>query len=248
MPPRTSRAAAKKVAAPKVKKARSDKHKQAKKAARAAAALPVSVAPGRPTKFAVSYVIFHPDDTPVSPSARRILLVQRPADDPNLPNAWGLPAGMHEPSSASLRASKCDQIDASALGGPKSEWEKSLQLSVKQKLGLAGVSVVRETATGCLARGDYDLVMRQWIVEVTAEAKREGIGRLPIASAAEVERRVVVPQPVAGVTQYQRWRWGTRDELLAAANQGSLCSRLFLEYAGAVPKGFYENAIEERGK
>jgi 8-oxo-dGTP diphosphatase len=37
-----------------------------------------------------------------------------------------------------------------------------------------------------------------------------------------------VPQDVAGVTQYRAWRWGRAEDLREAAENGSLCSRLFL--------------------
>lgn len=40
----------------------------------------------KPVKYAVAFVIYNQDHT-------KFLIVKRPADDPDLPNVWGLPAG-----------------------------------------------------------------------------------------------------------------------------------------------------------
>ncbi|MEX0920125.1 MAG: NUDIX domain-containing protein [Candidatus Pacearchaeota archaeon] len=40
----------------------------------------------KPIKYAIAFVIYNQDRT-------KFLIVQRPSDDDNLPDAWGLPAG-----------------------------------------------------------------------------------------------------------------------------------------------------------
>jgi hypothetical protein len=38
-----------------------------------------------------------------------------------------------------------------------------------------------------------------------------------------------VDRPVRGATRYVDWKWAAADELVPAAEKGSLCARLFLE-------------------
>lgn len=118
-----------------------------------------------------------------------VLIVQRPADDDDLPNAWGLPA-------ASL--------------GPDESWEDAVRRAASGKLGIE-VGVGRMLREGETARQGYTLRMRLYEARVLAGEPH-------------------VPQPDADVTQYQAWQWGAAADLLPAAEQGSLCSRLYLAH------------------
>ena len=120
-----------------------------------------------------------------------MLLVQRPADDEDLPLAWGLPA-------ASL--------------APGESWPDAIRRAAGDKLGLdvEPGEVLRE---GSLERESYRLEMRLYDARI-------------LAGAPDVDRDVV------GVTRYAAWRWGAAAELWAAAERGSLCGRLYLEWAG----------------
>jgi 8-oxo-dGTP diphosphatase len=117
----------------------------------------------------------------------RVLIVQRPADDEDLPHVWGLPA-------------------ASLTDGES--WEDAALRAGAQKLGVA-LELEGVLGTGSRQREAYRLDMRLY-----AAAIRSGVP--------------AVPQPDASVTQYQAWRWGTKEDLQPAADRGSLCSRLFL--------------------
>ncbi len=68
----------------------------------------------------------------------RVLVVQRPADDEDLPNAWGLPA-------ASLRAGE--------------SWQAAVRRAGRAKLGVE-LSVLKELRRGSLERAGYTLEMR----------------------------------------------------------------------------------------
>jgi len=139
-------------------------------------------APARAVKRSVSFAIFRPGDR------AEVLVVQRPPDDEDLPNAWGLPAG-------------------SLL--PGEDWADAVRRAGRDKLGVE-LSVGDELNRGFLERPAYTLEMR-------------------LLEAGIVTGEPRVPQSLAGVTQYQAWRWGTGETLVAAAERGSLCSRLFLE-------------------
>ena len=168
------------------------------------------MASAKPKQYAVSYLYY--GDSTVAEGAssqehRPFLIVQRPANDANLPNAWGLPAGMCTPSSGAAGAEPTDE-----------DWCSAVVLSGHQKLGVA-LEVGALVGEGELERNDYVLHMRQY--EVTLDAAKNAAGAAPI-----------VPQPVAGVTQYQQWRWGAPEELKLAASKGSLCSQLYLRRVG----------------
>lgn len=120
----------------------------------------------------------------------RVLLVQRPPDDEDLPLAWGLPA-------ASLRAGE--------------SWESAVERAAREKLGIE-VDLGGRLAEGHLDRPGYRLEMRLY-------------------GASIARGRPAVPQTTPGVTQYVAWRWGPPAELAPAAGAGSLCSRLYLEWA-----------------
>ncbi|HEX9106182.1 MAG TPA: NUDIX domain-containing protein [Longimicrobiales bacterium] len=79
----------------------------------------------------------------------------------------------------------------------------------RDKLGV-GLEVGDELNRGSLDRASYTLEMRLLEARIVAGEPR-------------------VPQAVAGVTQYQAWRWGSPEDLAPAAARGSLCSRLFIE-------------------
>lgn len=72
------------------------------------------------------------------PKGEQVLIVQRPADDEDLPSAWGLPA-------ATLREGE--------------EWEAAVKRAGMEKLGVE-LEVVKELQRGSLERGDYTLEMR----------------------------------------------------------------------------------------
>lgn len=83
-------------------------------------------------KQSVSVAIFDPSDR------NRILVVQRPADDEDLPNVWGLPA-------SSLR--------------PGESFEDAVIRTGIEKLGVQ-LRVVRELNRGVTSRRGYTLEMR----------------------------------------------------------------------------------------
>jgi 8-oxo-dGTP diphosphatase len=68
----------------------------------------------------------------------QVLIVQRPADDEDLPSAWGLPA-------ASLQ--------------PGESWEAAARRAGREKLGVE-LDVVAELKRGSLDRASYTLEMR----------------------------------------------------------------------------------------
>ena len=80
----------------------------------------------------MSVAIFDPSDR------NRILIVQRPQDDEDLPNVWGLPA-------SSLR--------------PGESFEDAVVRTGREKLGVE-LMVVRELNRGVTSRNDYTLEMR----------------------------------------------------------------------------------------
>ena len=115
-------------------------------------------------------------------------MVRRPADDEDLPNAWGLPA-------ASLRGAE--------------SWEDAVERAAREKLGVRVVpgAVLNE---GTKARQAYRLHMRLY-------------------EAAIAEGDIELDDPSNRGTRYVEWKWGEGTLLLPAAEQGSLCCRLFLE-------------------
>lgn len=118
-----------------------------------------------------------------------LLLVQRPSDDEDLPDVWGLPA-------ATLAADET-HVDTALRAG-------------RDKLGieLAVGAVLHE---GSKVRDGYRLEMKLLEAGIRHGTPRTDTGVHD------------------GTTRYQAWRWGTASELRAAAEQGSLCSRLALE-------------------
>jgi hypothetical protein len=178
-----------------------------------------SMAEPRKYQFAVSLVIRHPDDT------TRFVVVQRPATDANLPNAWGLPAGM-------VPAPEPPQ---------DSDFDAAVITAGVQKMGLNLRLDGPAKGESSLERPGYTLVMRQY--EAVPVGRAEGScapvdGGAAVMDTASGEGFVlpIVPQPqYASVTQYQAWRWGTLSDLSEAAAKGSLCSRMLLARSGQYP-------------
>jgi ADP-ribose pyrophosphatase YjhB (NUDIX family) len=103
-------------------------------------------------KQSVSVVVFDPGDR------NRILVVQRPADDGDLPNVWGLPA-------SSLR--------------PGESFEEAVVRTGREKLGVE-LRVVRELNRGTTSRRDHTLEMRLYEAvishgEVRVPQSHEGV-------------------------------------------------------------------------
>ncbi|HSJ26368.1 MAG TPA: NUDIX domain-containing protein [Longimicrobiales bacterium] len=84
----------------------------------------------------------------IQPPARSagVLLVQRPSDDEDLPNVWGLPA-------------------ASLL--PGETWEDAVRRAAHDKLGV-DVTVGPLLLEGTRARPGYELAMRLYAAAITA--------------------------------------------------------------------------------
>jgi 8-oxo-dGTP diphosphatase len=91
-------------------------------------------------------------------------------------------------------------------------FEEAVVRSARDKLGVK-VRVVRMQNEGEIQRKGHLQHMQEY--EVALE-----------------DGELHVPQSVTNVTQYVEWKWGSADDLLEAAQKGSLCSRLFLQYAG----------------
>lgn len=90
---------------------------------------------------------------------------------------------------------------------PGEEWTDAAQRAARDKLGVA-LEVTSELNHGMLERDEYLLEMRLVAGTITGEPR--------------------VPQPHADVTQYTDWRWGRSEDLIPAAEKGSLCSRLYI--------------------
>jgi ADP-ribose pyrophosphatase YjhB (NUDIX family) len=136
------------------------------------------------TKHAIAFVVWNQDRD-------KVLAVQRPGNDEDLPDVWGLPAG-------SLREGET--------------FEDCVVRSGREKLGV-DVCIIQLLAEGESERTACILRMKEYEVEI-------------------VQGEPSVPQPLEGMTQYQRWQWAEPALLQEAAQKGSLCSRLFLEQEG----------------
>lgn len=91
----------------------------------------------RPIKRSVALAIMH---------GEQLLVVQRPDDDEDLPNAWGLPA-------ASLREGE--------------SWPDAARRAGRDKLGVE-LEIERELNRGSLARKHYTLEMRLFLARISA--------------------------------------------------------------------------------
>lgn len=139
--------------------------------------------PHKPLRESVSLLLRAPHD----PGA--LLSVLRPPDDPDLPDAWGLPAGR-------VRSGETSEEAALRAG--------------HEKLGVV-LGHLRAQARGRVERRDYHLEMVLF----------EGV---------ILEGTPTVPQSVDGITQYSRTKWAPPSILVPAAQLGSLCCRLCLDF------------------
>lgn len=94
---------------------------------------------------------------------------------------------------------------------PGEDWADAVRRAGREKLGVE-LEVSDQLRRGTLERVAYILEMRLFAARVVAGEP-------------------AVPQSNPAVTQYAAWKWAAPSELEPAAARGSLCSRLFLEYA-----------------
>lgn len=91
---------------------------------------------------------------------------------------------------------------------PGEDWAAAGLRAAADKLG------VRVRITGELNRGRIE--RRAYVLEMT------------LLEAALESGTPMVPQGDSEVTQYTDWRWGASEDLIPAAEKGSLCSRLYI--------------------
>ena len=135
------------------------------------------------TKHSIAFIAYSPDRS-------QVLAVQRPADDEELPNLWGLPATSVNPGESE---------------------EQAVVRAGKEKLDV-GLRVIEKIAVGTMERSSYVLHLTDYEVAIVSGEPK-------------------CPQHGSG-TQYQAWKWADPEELIPAAQKGSLCTRLFLEKIG----------------
>jgi hypothetical protein len=90
---------------------------------------------------------------------------------------------------------------------PGEDWAAAARRALRDKLGVP-LDVTAELNHGMIERKTYLLDMRLLAGTITGEPH--------------------VPQPHPDVTQYTAWRWGRSEDLIPAAEKGSLCSRLYI--------------------
>ena len=100
-------------------------------------------------------------------------------------------------------------LPAASLGSGET-WEDAVRRAAREKLGVE-VEPGRVLNEGARERPGYRLEMR-------------------LHEATILRGEPHVPQAIPGITQCVDWRWGERDQLNPAAEAGSLCSRLYLEW------------------
>lgn len=97
---------------------------------------------------------------------------------------------------------------------PGESLEDTARRAVREKLGLDPRALPPAT-TGRQPRGGHDLEMTLFTAETGSDP--------------------VLPMPRDdGSTWYAAWRWGSAEDLRPAAERGSLCSALYLEWQGGV--------------
>jgi ADP-ribose pyrophosphatase YjhB (NUDIX family) len=96
----------------------------------------------KPIKNSISYVIYNQES--------QFLVVLRPESDKELPNVWGLPAGMVQQGEA---------------------FEDAVSRSLKEKLGVEG-KIIKLIGEGSTEREDYVLFMKLYQVEITKGAPK----------------------------------------------------------------------------
>ena len=92
-------------------------------------------------------------------------------------------------------------------------WEETVRRAAKTKLGVK-VKIVKYLGEMTMDRGKYILILRDYEVEVISGEPK-------------------VPQKVKGVTQYIDQKWTNETaEIIKSAQDGSLCTRIFLRSKG----------------
>lgn len=92
-------------------------------------------------------------------------------------------------------------------------WEDAVLRTGPEKLGVE-LAVGPQMNEGRAERGEYVLHMRLYDARI-------------------MKGKPEVPQGAAGVTQYADWEWAPPEGLQEAADAGSLCSALYLEWRKA---------------
>jgi ADP-ribose pyrophosphatase YjhB (NUDIX family) len=87
-------------------------------------------------------------------------------------------------------------------------FEEAVVRSGKEKLGV-GLKVTRFIGRDDIERSEYVLHMEEYEAEITQGNPK-------------------VPQPIQGITQYQKYAWGDSSNIKEAATKGSLCSQIYL--------------------
>lgn len=131
-------------------------------------------------KRAVSLAIWEKD---------KVLIVQRPASDEDLPLIWGLPA-------SSIRTG--ESLEAAVIR------------TGKEKLGVS-LEPIRTLSSGFIERDTYRLEMVLYEATMNTESIELNHGN-------------------QSITQYEDWSWGKSTDLKVAAQKGSLCSQLYLQF------------------
>lgn len=98
-------------------------------------------------------------------------------------------------------------LPAASLRGGE-DWMAAAERAAREKLGVP-IAIQGEVNRGRIER-------REYVLEMVLFKATLGDG-VPM-----------VPQPHEHVTQYTDWRWGRSEDLVPAAEKGSLCSRLYL--------------------
>jgi 8-oxo-dGTP diphosphatase len=102
-------------------------------------------------------------------------------------------------------------LPAASLGDGES-WEDAARRAGREKLGVE-LALHGVLQRGSLQRAGYTLDMRLYAADITTGEPQ-------------------APQAILGVTQYQAVRWGVPAALQPAAESGSLCSQLYLQWSG----------------
>lgn len=98
---------------------------------------------------------------------------------------------------------------AASKESPNDKWEETAKKVASTKLGV-DVELGKLLGEDTIDRGKYILVLRDY-------------------EAAIVKGTPKVPQKTKGITQYIEQKWSNKTEqLIKAAQDGSLCSRVFL--------------------
>lgn len=171
-----------------------------------------------------------------------LLLVQRPPDDEDLPDVWGLPAATRAPgettAAAALRAGRDKlgvdlEIGAVLNEGTKQRDAYRLEMQlIEARIRSGTPDTDRAALTDTTAdRGGPADATRDGRAAAAAPADDPGSGARDVraAAATPADDPGSIASTAAGTTRYQAWRWGPVRDLADAAARGSLCSRLALE-------------------